>query len=308
MEQLQDEVRALFTVDAVVFGTDASILDLELCNGFSFVRKSLMPSVDHLDKIFDTNTMGLRRDYESARIDESLDVVCVTKCVELDIKPSEADDYFQKMADESLVSLDNQIRAIRLLVECPLRCKKIMFRLIYESYTYQHLFHVNEAMATCEISKFHCSKDDCKVLCRKISEIVFPLSDVVLNTCHMHYDLSYHMNKHISMTLLVAVLEMMYIESELGKKEKLAKRCSTFLFANRGHVLLCYEKLKSIYKKRSEFVHEGKFQEITDDDVLFLRKCVRDSLLKIENEKTTKKERIRNLRRIIEDFGDWEPS
>lgn len=305
MGKIQDKIRALFTVNAVVFGTDASILDLKLRNGFSFVRKSLMPLVDHLDKIFDTDAMGLRRDYETARIDGTLDVICVTKCVEVEISPLEADAYFQKMADESLISLDNQIRAIRLLVECPLRCKKIMFRLTHENNTHQHLFHVNESMATRAISKFHCSKAECEVIGKSIAEIDFPLPDAILNTCHMHYDMSYHQNRHIAMTLLVAALEMLYIDNEVGKKEKLAKRCSVDLFGSREDILSCYERLRSIYKKRSEFVHEGTFREITDEDILFLRKCVRETLIKIKHAQMSKKDRIKSIRESVEASGIW---
>ena len=308
MGNVQDKTKALFTVNAVVFGTDESILNLPLYNGFSFVRKSLMPLVDHLDEIFDTDAMGLRRDYEAARIDDSLDVVCVTKCTELDISPSEADDCFQKLADKSLVSLDNQIRTIRLLVECPLRCKKIMFRLEYKNYTHQHLFPVNESMTTPDISKFHCATDDCIALGQKIAEIAFPLSDTILNICHMHYDMSYHQDRHISMTLLVVALEMVYLDNEVAKKEKLAKRCSAYLSTSRDDILFCYKRLKSIYKKRSEFVHEGMFWEITNDDILFLRKCVRESLLKIVSDKTSKKDRIKNLCGVIDAFGEWEIS
>lgn len=305
MERNQDKIRALFTVNAVVFGTDASILDLKLRDGFSFVRKSLMPRVDHLDELFETDAMGLRRDYETARIDDSLDVVCIAKCVEVEINPSEADLFFEKMADESLISCDNQIRAIRLLVECPLRCKKIMFRLSCGNYSYNHLFHVNESMATRAISKFHYSKAECEALSQNIAGIKFPLSDAVLNTCHMHYDLSYHQDRHIAMTLLVVALEMLYLDKEEGKKERLAKRCSVYLFREREDILDCYEKLRTIYKKRSEFVHEGLFRESTDEDILFLRKCVRESLLKINHEQHSKNNRIKLIRGLVEAAGIW---
>lgn len=304
MNTQQNISKAIFSVNAIVFGTDASILGIKLYDGFSVVRKSLMPLKDHLDEVFETDAMGLRREYELARFDDSLDVICITKNIELDIPASKAYDYFTRMADESLIVLDNQIRAIRLLVECPLRCKKIMFRLVQGNNTYEHMFPVNESMTTHEMSRFHCEENKLDSLSETISKISFPLSDEMLNIAHMHYDLSYHQNSYISVTLLVAALEMLYLNEEGAKKEKLAKRCSVYLQADKHDIMYSYNRLKQIYKKRSEFVHEGTFYDIKDDDILFLRRCVRDSILKIRNDRRTKKERITVIRSMVESFRE----
>ena len=61
------KVRYFYTVTAVVFGADETLLNIELVNGFKFVKCSLMP-FDHLDDLFETDSMGLRRDYEAAII------------------------------------------------------------------------------------------------------------------------------------------------------------------------------------------------------------------------------------------------
>lgn len=305
MNMQENTLKAIFSVNAVAFGTDESILGLNLCDGFSFQRKSLMPLKDHLDEVFETDAMGLRREYELARFDDSLDVICITKHTELDIPISKAYDYFTKMADESLLSLDNQIRAIRLVIETPLRCKKIMFRLVQDKNTYEHLFSVNESMTTHEISRFHCEENEFDALSEAIRKISFPLSDKILNIAHMHYDLSYHQNRYISVTLLVAVLEMLYLNDEGAKKERLSKRCAIFLMENNCDIMHTYNRLKQIYKKRSEFVHEGTFYDITDDDILFLRRCVRESILKLINDNRTKQERIANIRSMVESFQEW---
>ena len=74
------KVRFFYTVTAVVFGADETLLNIELVNGFKFVKRSLMPLVDHLDTVFETDAMGLRRDYEAAVVDkEHLGVICVEK-------------------------------------------------------------------------------------------------------------------------------------------------------------------------------------------------------------------------------------
>ena len=88
------KVRFFYTVTAVVFGADETLLDIELVNGFNFVKRSLMPLVDHLDTVFETDAMGLRRDYEASVVDkEHLGVICVEKKLSFEIdkivKPDE---------------------------------------------------------------------------------------------------------------------------------------------------------------------------------------------------------------------------
>ncbi len=89
---MQKEVEASYMVCAVIFGADETLLNVQLVDGFSFERLSLVPPKDHLDDIFDTTDIGLRRDYERARIDENnLDVICAVKkqnvasCLEMQI-------------------------------------------------------------------------------------------------------------------------------------------------------------------------------------------------------------------------------
>ena len=190
MKDKQDILQGKFSATAVIFGADTSILDVKLHDGFSFVRKSLMPMADNLHEVFETDAWGLRLDYESARIDKSLDIICVTKCIEVNIPRSESNAIFRKLWEDNLASIDNQIRTIRFLVECPLRFKKIMFRLDFEHlidyidysrHSLTCLVPLAESMTTPEISRFHCTKDKCELLGQKIMDIQFPLSNDYLN-------------------------------------------------------------------------------------------------------------------------------
>lgn len=75
-----------YMVCAVMFGADETLLNIQLRDGFSFVRKSLIPLKDHLDSVLETDAMGLRRDYETARISpQSLDVICAIKEVKIEL-------------------------------------------------------------------------------------------------------------------------------------------------------------------------------------------------------------------------------
>lgn len=58
------EMELHFHVYAVVFGSDETILNVNLENSFYFIKHSLNPRIGHLDKVFDRTDFELRRDYE----------------------------------------------------------------------------------------------------------------------------------------------------------------------------------------------------------------------------------------------------
>lgn len=302
-----------YMVCAIMFGADETLLNIKLRDGFSFVRKSLMPLKDHLDSIFETDAMGLRRDYETARISpQSLDVICAIKEVTIELNYSDAANFFNEENDKNLIALDNQIRAIRFLEECPLRCKKIAFKMRSEVETindteftknFCEIFPVNESSGTIEITKLNCDKTISDKINRELPLISFPLTDEGLNICHVYYDLSYHQGRHLSVTLLTTALEMIYLGKENAKKEKLAKRCAVYLYDRMEHQIECYNNLRQIYKKRSDFVHEGIFDQIGDKDILLLRHYVRKSIFKALSDKTDKKRRIAYLKCEIAKLG-----
>lgn len=308
----QKKIKFEYTVCAIIFGADTSLLQVKLSDGFTFERKSLNPNIDHLDTVFDVTAMGLRRDYEAARIDtDTLDVICAFKRENIELSLPEADDYFNSENDTSLQCLDNQIRAIRLLVECPLRVKRISFKLDSEKYmhgqtqmsnSYIEIFPVNESMGTHEISRFEPTSLEIQMLNDKLPLISFPFSDFPLNTAHNLYDLSYHQDIHVSITLLVTALEIIFLNSEKTKKQILSRRCAIYLFSEKEDILSCCDRIRAMYKKRSDFVHDGKITGIDNADILFLRDCVRKSLIKRMEDNTEKKKMIAQLRAQVESF------
>lgn len=311
LKTAKDDLQFEYSVCAVIFGADESLLKINLLDGFSFKRMSLKPSVDGLDKIFDTNTMSLRRDYELARINtDNLDVICAVKHKEYKRSVLGCDKQFDAELNADYISLDNQIRAIRLFVEGPVRYKKIAFHYRSEEYIMVNdvrsninmdgIFPIGEAVRTQPISKFHCTDEDAKKINRDLIGISFPFHDEALNSSHVYYDLSYHTEKFISITLLTTALEILFLENDHGsKKEMLAKRCACYLYDEPQIIRSTYDKLKDQYKKRSEFVHDGKANGILDEDILFLRECVRKSLLKVMSSTESKKQRITKLQSIV---------
>ena len=306
---MDNSLTYVVTICAVIFGADETILNVNLDKELRFERKSLMPLKDHMDMIFETDAIGLRRDYETARIDKALDVICVFKSFTICLERTDVEEYYKKMCDDVLDYLDNSIRAIRLFVEGPVRFKKLSIRM--ESQTvcvgktnmsgkFSSILLIGEAIKTNTICKFHCDDEKIDELNSNISLIRFPLLNALLNDCHRYYDLSYHQDNFISITLLITCLEILFLENEKSIKKILAKRCSVFLYDSIDERLICYNKLKKTYKKRYDFVHDGDSLQITNEDILFLRDCVRKSLVKYLSFKCNKIDVIKELKTTIE--------
>ena len=302
------------TICAVIFGADETLLNVNLDNEYRFKRMSLMPLKDHLDVIFETDAMGLRLDYETARIDGTLDIICAFKSYTICLTTTEVEEYYRKICDHVLVYLDDSIRAIRLFVEGPVRFKKLSIKMKSEtvrvgetdtSSNFNCISPICEAMVTSTICNFHCDDEKIEELNNNIRLVKFPLSDKLLNNCHRYYDLSYHYDNFISITLLITCLEILFLDNENTKKERLAKRCSVFLYDSKNERLSCYNKLLETYKKRCDFVHDGDCLQIINDDILFLRDCVRKSLEKYLNNHHCKKDVINKLKTTIENLDYW---
>lgn len=300
-----------YSVHAVIFGADQSLLGIHLKDGFSFRRVSLNPAVSNLDKILETTDFGLRREYETARIDEeSLDVICAVKETGYTIHTSRLQERFSDDVDDDLLSLDNQIRIIRLLQEGPVRFKKIAFHQksklhvdgVIATTEHNSILPIGEASTTKPYSCFHCNDEEAAFISEKIQSQYLPFNDIQLNACHMYYDLSYHTEAFVSITLLLTALEMLFLERNSGGKQKpLAKRCAVFLYENDlSKAREAYRRLFDLYGKRSDFVHEGKISGIQTQDIIELRAYVRDSLLRVLSLSENKTQRISRLKCFVE--------
>ena len=312
MKTINDDLQFDYSVYAVIFGADETLLKIELKDDFHFIKCPLRSRDSNLGTIFDTNDMGLLREYQQAVVDNNTqEVICAVKHKSYKRTLAKYSDQFYRDSDLDLISLDNQIRAIRLLKECPLRFKKIAFNLKIEDFyvgdntrnsgTHNWIHPIGEATNTKPISIFSCTDSEIEEINRQLPLITFPLQDELLNSCHMYYDLSYHTEKYVSITLLTTALEVLFLKkNEEGKRQRLAKRCACYLYDDDQTILSTYNRLKDEYKKRSEFVHDGKASGILEEDILFLRECVRKSLLKAMSSTESKNQRIKRLKSIVD--------
>ncbi|MDO5293683.1 MAG: HEPN domain-containing protein [bacterium] len=303
------------TICTVLFGVDESVLNIELGNGFLLKKMSLIPSKDHLNEIFSTDAMALRREYEEARVDNELNVICVYKYYSIDLDMTELEEYHTKVCMETLEYLDNKIRIIRLYSEGAIRFKRLSVIInsdkLYMGETevkckQESIIPISEAMGTREISKIYVKDNELEYLNNGLKAMVLPFNDIVINNTHRYYDLSYHVEKNVSLSLLITCLELLFLNSENAKKERASKRCTVFLYKNQEERVICYNKLKVLYKKRCDFVHDGDDSKIQDNDILILRDYIRKCIIKYWENRYAKIDVIKKLQDEIRRLDYWE--
>lgn len=303
-----EKLKYKYQVCAVIFGADKSILDIKLKDDYLFVLKSIYSKDDGLTELFQTDVSGLQRNYYSTIVDDDYNVICIEKIIEIELNPKTAREYWDKVNNDDLVSIDNQLRIIRLIKEGPIRCKSISFNLkpiekvdgIMQPSSFYSLFPFSESYPTKNVSTINCNDRDIDLLNKALERIKFPLEDRLLNSVHIFYDLSYHTEFCVSVSLLITALEMLFLNSENSKREKISKRCAVYISNSEDEITALYKKLKSSYKLRCDFIHDGDIRNIGETTVLFLRDCVRRALLKSILAQETKCNIIKESKEFIE--------
>jgi hypothetical protein len=285
---------------AVLFGCNDSLIGLDLGRGFKIKELSLYPK-DKLNNIFEIDEMELRREYETARLnDKNLSVACIYYEGKFIGDEKKSHEYFATyLCGELFTYLDNQIRTIRLLLEGPLRYEKIAIKMSnpLKRYTHFCIIPIGEAFDVYSISKVQC--DSIEWLSKKMKTIKFPFFSPFIVQAHILYDRSYMVTLPEAEVLLITSLEILYINDRCYKKECLAKRCSTYLDAKKDDKIKRYNELRNQYKNRSDYIHDGTSDKITKDDIIFLRRCVRESILKMIKYPQGKNELITTLKKTI---------
>ena len=253
-----EKLKYKYQVCAVIFGADKSILDIKLKDDYSFVLKSIYSKDDGLTELFQTDVSGLQRNYYSTIVDDDYKVICIEKIIEIELN--------LKTAREPIEKVDG----------------------IMQPSSYYSLFPFSESYPTKNVSTINCNDRDIDLLNKALERIKFPLEDRLLNSVHIFYDLSYHTEFCVSVSLLITALEMLFLNSENSKREKISKRCAVYISNSEEEITALYKKLKSSYKLRCDFIHDGDIRNIGETTVLLLRDCVRRALLKSISTQETK--------------------
>ena len=300
-------------IHAILFSVDERVFDINLHSGYGIAKKSLHPTMDHLEREYGLNHEELRRQYDSAVIDESLNVPCAYKEIQLDYNENSIDDVIRKVNNqitEELNGLDRQLRLIRLLTECAISFK--VFRFVGEIY-----YNDDSALpkwrrygplsCSSPIPEAYARTTEYKTIWDSgsiavINNVLFESlpSDEVWSPAFGLYDASYFQlnnpNSNANALLLLMIcLEMMFLDKKDSKVNPLSKRCAIYIGSSVEDRINIYNGIKSMYKLRSDYVHDGNL-DATGDDVRKLREYVRLALQKYKQEKRSKGQMIEDMK------------
>lgn len=314
---------SILTACAVLFNADCNLLAVHLDDGYSLVKKSLLPSVDCMEELLNAPYEDLRREYTSAILDEKTQsVICIYKMKHITIKNETA--FFTTEVEEEFQLLDKQVRTLRLAAELPLWYKEAFFR---QTTTAQVRY--SESTRICPYEKVKsAAKEACKIDEHMISDInallkqePLPIKEPFYQYCHQFYDQSYMQTEPLALVSLMTALEMIFLDTQDSKKMPLAKRCAVYLYDTKDERIECYRDLQKAYEIRSNIVHEGNWSgntkaqsaaaesDIVEENKILInvRRIVRAALIKVLNETCmNKKERIATLKGKVQALDYWE--
>lgn len=269
---------------------DESIMLVQPPDGFRF-SKIALKDYTHKEEITDS-TGKLLSEYRFALHEDDVPyIVCLemndTRIVSHD-KPANAIGFFNG------TDFDNLISPIHEEIE----------NIIFKFFSMLHLFKEGEIARKHSFYSYYTQAGICKVsrnIKSYIEDIVtlirYPMKFFAeeipeINSFLYTHDKSYMLLKPIVINELeftyhnlddatnyknmVTPLEVLFLKNDYGdKKEMLSKRIATFLGTTDAEMKSIYDKVKTIYRDRSEAVHEGEVGQITHSALDELRELTR---------------------------------
>lgn len=111
---------------------------------------------------------------------------------------------------------------------------------------------------------------------RFLSSFELPDEESFAGLAHQHYDQALRLtHRPLSFTMLMIAMEVLY---GAGGAHKVARNCAVLLGGTKAESVDIFRKVKDLYRTRSRFLHSGKVNTVSKDNVETLESCVRDSI------------------------------
>ncbi len=262
---------------SIMYNASVDLLKINLQDNYKFKKRFL--SEQTLLTFFDETPMGLRRKYQQACLDEDLTIITV----ESDFNVSEQEiselDYEQPFELKLLKQLDRQIRLIRLVCDCTLHFSEFRYTLTSsENRTIGTIPHIDRVIwKTNEPFSINDSQLD---LIQNCFANRYPFINDWVYKVYDFFDSSFLFNDEKALVILITAFEMVFLKRDrCQKKEILARRSAVYFGNSDEEIKEIYKKMKLCYSTRSNYVHEGKSIQNSDNEVHFLRNLLRKFIL-----------------------------
>ena len=314
------QLKIKYVIKAILFGVDETVVNsLDLGNSYK-IKKDCM--INHnLWEEFDYTAFGLRRIYETAKLNDNLDVAILTKTEEIRydnaiLKIGEGwfaegknvEDIIFKHENEEIDYVDKKMRIVRLYSENGFNIKELLINteVINES-TNEVLYNHNSKIPfpdriIGDIDKLTLSnKDEIDSINSFILKIDLDFRDSkfsskILSSATFLYDQSYTSPvETLRFMVCVIGLESLLVDGNSELSYRLSRNCAMLLSSNSGEYLELLSKMKKIYKKRSDYVHNGIMKSLEEQEVVETRKILRNVIFKIIERNISQESLIKEL-------------
>ncbi len=309
-----------YKIKAILFGVDESIINkLDLGNSYK-IEKDCM--INHnLWEEFDYTAFGLRRIYETAKLNDNLDVAVLSKNEEIKyeeayvkdgegwfVDDKKVDDIIFDHENDEMEYIDRKMRIIRLYSENSFNIKELLIITeVIDSSTNKEIYHHNSKIPFPDkiignIDKLHLINDEeAKSIYDFVSKIDLDFkestfSSKLLSSAIFLYDQSYT-SPVATLRFMVCVigLESLLVDGNSELSYRLSRNCAMLLSSNSEEYLDLLTKMKKIYQKRSDYVHNGMVKSLEEDEVIETRGILRSVIFKIIEKNISKESLIKEL-------------
>lgn len=313
-------IKIKYNIKAILFGVDETVINnLEFGNLYK-IQKDRMTN-QNLWKEFDYTAFGLRRVYEAAKLNRDLEVAVLNKNIEIEydeaifkqgkgwfIKDKEVSDIIFDYENVEMEYVDKKMRTIRLYSENGFNIKELLINSeVIEQSSQEIILNHNSKIPFPDriIGKIEKLKLTDLNEIKKINNFIAKtsldfetskFSSKILSSAAFLYDQSYTAPV-VTLRFMVCVigLESLLVDGNSELSYRLSRNCAMLLSTNVDEYLKLFTRMKVIYKKRSDYVHNGLVKNLEDNDVVDVREILRNVIFKIIDKNVSQEELIKEL-------------
>lgn len=269
--------------------TNSSILRVRLKHGFNIEAKSLEEAVKFIMTVDNISSQEASQkfmvDFPCYNSQEDK-VFFISNSFDVNIRDetrftqtkgfSETQKFHVRFVDGYL---RDTVRVMRLFKE-----GNIYMPLIYYFYFEDNIPKKNmrwmHGTRLSRISIFQLDDSEIGDLERFIEDVKLPFTKKPLQLAFESFELSYHMpTLAIPFLLLMMSMESLFNPGGQGELTfRISRNSAVLIGKDKTDSQSIWENMKKLYKKRSDMVHTGKSNHVTEDDLLILRDYVRRSI------------------------------
>lgn len=304
-------------IKAILFGVDETVINnLDIGNDYCIKKDTLINQA--LYQEFDYQAINFRRMYDSAKLNDQLEIAVLSKKYKkkyiATIKDGKIYFYENKelselifeLEEQEITYIDKKMRAIRLYNENGYNIKELLIntKFIYENndkITYNSRIPFPDRLPI-TITKLSLKNEhEIKCINEYLEKFDFEFKtsqykpEILESACSL-YDQSYYAPVDtLKFMVCVIGLESLLVDGNTELSYRLSRNCAMLLSDNIEQYNKLFLKTKEIYNKRSQFVHTGKIKNFTADDILDARSMLRKVIFKIIELNERKEDLLKKL-------------